>query len=271
MTSTDAAAAKFGKDRAGEYAVQSRIALAGYDACHELAACLLAAQIGRDRPARLLVLGAGGTGQEMLTAGKLAPSWSFTAVDPSPPMLGLARGNVDAAGLGTRVSFHESSLEELPDFGLFDGATLIGVLHHLPGSDAKAEILQMIAARLQPGAPFVLACNRSAYRDRPLFLSAWAERWRQNGAGDEEVEAKLGTILRGADPPDSDAAVEAMLAQAGFSNPLLFFSSLFWEPGSRRGGPTGKWRAWLDIDPASKTTPSEATRIPPSLMERTMA
>ena len=38
-----ASAAKFDTSRAAEYETQSRIALAGYDACHELAACLLAA------------------------------------------------------------------------------------------------------------------------------------------------------------------------------------------------------------------------------------
>ena len=52
---------KFDSDRAGEYAVQSRIALAGYDACHELSACQLAASLGRGGAARVLVAGVGGT------------------------------------------------------------------------------------------------------------------------------------------------------------------------------------------------------------------
>ena len=59
---TSAAARKFGADRAGEYAQQSRIALAGYEACHELAACMLAAVLGSGTPARLLIVGAGGGG-----------------------------------------------------------------------------------------------------------------------------------------------------------------------------------------------------------------
>jgi tRNA (cmo5U34)-methyltransferase len=36
---------KFDPARAAEYQVQSRIALAGYDACHELSACMLAAAL----------------------------------------------------------------------------------------------------------------------------------------------------------------------------------------------------------------------------------
>ena len=63
---------KFDAARAGEYAVQSRVALAGYDACHELAACLLAADLGSGRQAHVLVAGAGGTAQEIICAAKLS-------------------------------------------------------------------------------------------------------------------------------------------------------------------------------------------------------
>jgi tRNA (cmo5U34)-methyltransferase len=53
------AARKFDPSRAGEYEQQSRIGLAGYDACHELAACMLTATVGRATEARVLVAGAG--------------------------------------------------------------------------------------------------------------------------------------------------------------------------------------------------------------------
>lgn len=58
---------KFDHSRAAEYETQSRIALAGYDACHELSACLLSAHLGSD-PKVILVAGAGGTGQEILVS-----------------------------------------------------------------------------------------------------------------------------------------------------------------------------------------------------------
>jgi tRNA (cmo5U34)-methyltransferase len=48
------------------------------------------------------------------------------------------------------------------------------------------------------------------------------------GASDTEVAAKLGKIRQGAVPPASEAAVEDMLAAAGFRDSLRFFSSLFW-------------------------------------------
>jgi tRNA (cmo5U34)-methyltransferase len=232
-SSSSAAAAKFDPARAAEYAVQSRIALAGYDACHELAACLLAASLGRDTAAHLLIVGVGGTAQEVLCAAPLAPHWRFTAIDPSTPMLDLARtsierASIETAGLTSRVTLLQATVENLPATASFDAATLIGVLHHQSGDAAKHALLSAIAQRLKPGAPLILAGNRHAYASRPLFLAAWGERWRQHGASEDEVTAKLGKILQGADPPASDEAVADLLAEAGFEPPQQFFTSLFW-------------------------------------------
>ncbi|MBN3793059.1 class I SAM-dependent methyltransferase [Burkholderia sp. Ac-20353] len=244
-------AAKFDPARANEYAEQSRIALAGYDACHELTACMLASTIGA-RDAQVLVAGAGGTGQEILVCAALEPDWRFTAVDPSAPMLALARANVEAAGFGTRTRFVEGEVDTLPleaatrsspdarsngqqDDGSsapqdarFDGATLIGVLHHLPGDDAKAALLHAIARRLKPGAPLVVAGNYRRYADHPRLLDAWQQRWRMKGATPDAVREKLAKILQGADPPATEEAVHRLLDDAGFDAPLRFFASLFW-------------------------------------------
>jgi glutathione S-transferase len=186
--SLPASAAKFDPARAHEYAEQSRIALAGYDACHELTACMLASAI--DAPeARILVAGAGGTGQEICVAAALEPGWQFTAIDPSAPMLALARSNVEAAGFGARTAFVEDGVDALPDASAFDGATLIGVLHHVPGDEAKAALLRAIARRLKPGAPLVLAGNHRRYADHPRLLDAWQQRWRMKGATPDAVRA----------------------------------------------------------------------------------
>ena len=48
------------------------------------------------------------------------------------------------------------------------------------------------------------------------------------GATPSEVQAKLGRIMLGAEPPASEQAVAELLADAGFTPPLRFFSSLFW-------------------------------------------
>jgi tRNA (cmo5U34)-methyltransferase len=222
------AAQKFDTGRAAEYETQSRIALAGYDACHELSACMLAATLGSGRLAEVLVVGAGGGAQEIVTAGALEPAWRFVALDPSQPMMDLAIEKLKQHELIARTEIVHGYVDDLAADRLFDAATLFGVLHHLPGDQAKRDMLKGLATRLKPGAPLILAGNRHAYASQPLLLAAWGERWRMHGAGAEEVQAKLGKILQGADSPHSEAAVAALLDEAGFEPPAWFFSSLFW-------------------------------------------
>lgn len=219
---------KFDTSRANEYARQSRIALAGYDACQDLAACMLAASLGDAPSAKILVVGAGGTAQEIIAMANLEPGWRFMAVDPSQPMLDAARQQLEANHLLDRTTLHLGPLEDLAADASYDAATLIGVLHHLEGDDAKGRMLRSIRAHLKPGAPLIVAGNHYAYASQPLLLAAWGQRWRQHGATPDEVKAKLGKILQGADPPHSEAAVQKLLHDAGFGDATRFFSSLFW-------------------------------------------
>ena len=221
-------ASKFNSSRAEEYGQQSRIALAGYDACHELASCMLAAALGPQRPARILVVGAGGPAQEITIGGHMESNWRFTAVDPSEPMLAIATARIVEAGMVERTDIVLGSVHDLPNEPLFDAATLIGVLHHLPGDESKRDILHAIASRLRPCGPLILASNHYSYASEPLMLEAWGKRWRMQGATPDEVKAKLDKILQGADPPHSEAAVFALLAESGFEAPKRFFASLFW-------------------------------------------
>jgi len=225
---------KFDPSRAAEYAAQSRIALAGYEACHELAACLLSAMLEPGSPATVLVAGAGGTGNEILSMARLEPHWRFVAVDPSPPMLALAMEHIAAAALDGRTEVVPGHVAGLPVARAFDAATLIGVLHHVPGPEAQLALLRDIACRLRPGAPLVVAGNCMAYASEPLLMAAWGRRWRMHGASDEEVRAKLGKILHGADPPGSEQALADLLDAAGFAPPKRFFSSLFWSAWATR-------------------------------------
>lgn len=227
-SSTSSAVEKFDTSRADEYGKQSRIALAGYDACHDLAACMLAASLASMDSAKILVVGAGGTAQEIISMAKLEPSWRFTAVDPSEPMLAVATQALTANRLLDRTDVHLGSVETLAADQAYDAATLIGVLHHVPGDDPKRALLKSIQAHLKPGAPLIVAGNHYAYASQPLLLDAWGQRWRQQGASADEVKVKLGKILQGADPPHSEAAVQKLLHDAGFGDATRFFSSLFW-------------------------------------------
>jgi tRNA (cmo5U34)-methyltransferase len=177
---------------------------------------------------RVLVVGAGGTAGEIIAAARLEPDWSFVAVDPSPPMLELARTALAENGLERRVDTVLGTVTNIPAEPSFDAAIMIGVLHHLPGQSPKREIIEQLATRLKPGAPLILAGNYRAYAAEPVLMAAWAARWRMHGAGPDEVRAKMDKILEGAEPPRSEEEVATLLAEAGFEMPLRFFASLFW-------------------------------------------
>ncbi|HSX95704.1 MAG TPA: class I SAM-dependent methyltransferase [Hydrogenophaga sp.] len=239
-------AAKFDASRADEYSRQSRIALAGYDACHELSACMLSAALGAGRSAKVLVVGAGGTAGEIVAAARLEPQWTFCAVDPSGPMLEVAQAHLMDAGVADRVETVLGTLGDLRSATLFDAAIMIGVLHHLPGDAAKQEILSQTASWLQPGAPLIVAGNYRHYASQPLLMAAWAARWRMSGAQPEEVQLKMARILQGAEPPQSEERVISLLSDAGFDEPLRFFSSLFW----------GAWLTRVRDDSATAIAPA---------------
>lgn len=65
-------------------------------------------------------------------------------------------------------------------------------------------MLRALHARLKPGAPLIVACNHCLYESQPLFLKAWAVRWRMAGAVKAKVAVKLGTIRQGVVPPQSE-------------------------------------------------------------------
>ena len=220
------AAKKFDPSRAAEYDRQARVALAGYEAMHELGACCLAAVLGEGGERSLLVVGVG-TGQEIASIGALEPGWRFTAVDPSGPMITIARERLGALGLLDRTALIESGVETLPDTQ-HDAATLIGVLHHLPDAAARIGLLAAIAQRLKPGAPLILGGNYRTYDSEPLLRATWRQRWRQQGAPAAAADAQFARIAQGVVPPESEAEVFRLLAEAGFVNPTRFFNSLFW-------------------------------------------
>lgn len=217
----------FDADHAREYERKSRLSLAGYDAFHELTACVLKAALQHVDNARVLVVGAG-TGKELVTAAQIAPNWSFVAVDPSAPMLDVARTSIALAGIADRVALHVGTVDDLRNDDRFDAATLIGVLHHVTGDDAKLATLRGIADRLHDRALLVLASHHGRYAEQPLLLDAMAERLRLNGMTHEQIARMRQRLHDETDAPASEDAIIDLLDAAGFSRPLRYFTSLFW-------------------------------------------
>ncbi|MGK4001573.1 methyltransferase [Sorangium sp. So ce1036] len=227
-------AAGFGRERALHYDGHVRLSIAGYDAMQQVIAEVIVAALPDTEAASLLMIGVG-TGSEVKPYARLAGAGvRFTGVDPSPEMLAVAREKLAAEGLLERTSLHACALRDLARGPLFDGAQMIGVLHHVPGDEARLELLREIAGRLKPGAPFVIGVRVG---DDPLLMAAETQRLLAAGRPPEAV-AQRQAALASMKVPASDAEVFALLARAGFVAPRLIFGELHFKTWVTRCEPS---------------------------------
>ncbi|WP_202389585.1 class I SAM-dependent methyltransferase [Croceibacterium soli] len=194
----------------------------GFADLHRMTAILLAERAPED--ARILVLGAGG-GLELRALAEAHPGWTFVGVDPAAAMLDEARRVLgpDAA----RVIFCEGYIDDAPE-GPFDGAACLLTLHFLEDAE-RSRTVRELHRRLKPGAPFVAAHSSfpQSRGARALWLSRYGAFARASGANPEQVEKMCATVdahLPLLDP-DQD---EAILCEAGFSDPALFYAAFTW-------------------------------------------
>ena len=212
----------FGPERASHYDAGVGAAIAGYAAMHEVIAAAMAAALRGNAAASVLCVGVG-TGQELLPYARYgAPAWRLTGVDTSPHMLAVARERSSGAGLQGRVQLHAGALQELPPGPRFDGAQMVGVLHHVEGEDARLALLREVVRRLGPGAPFIIGGRVGA---DPVLLAVEEEQLRVAGVSPEQLERRREGLAHAA-PPPSDEALFALLHRAGLTEPRQLFASL---------------------------------------------
>ncbi|MFE8605526.1 class I SAM-dependent methyltransferase [Archangium violaceum] len=225
----------FGADRAAHYDSQASVNLAGAPAMYELGVSALTAQLDGQEAASLLFVGMG-TGAELVPYTRFGvPGWRFTGVDPSGAMLDVARKRLEAEGLLSRTQLHVGELRTLPPGPPFDGAQMMGVLHHVEGEEARLELLREVTRRLKPGAPLVVGCRVG--KD-PVLTNVEFRRLRAYGVPQDALENRRQRLAE-VRPIESDAALFAMLARAGLVEPRPIFISLQFkvflarfEPGS---------------------------------------
>lgn len=102
------------------------------------------------KDARVLCVGAG-TGIEISYLAKIFPGWSFTAVEPSGPMLEVCRQRARGEGFYSRCEFHEGYLDSLPTCNPFDGATCFLVSQFILDREERVQFFREIANRLVIG------------------------------------------------------------------------------------------------------------------------
>lgn len=174
----------------------------------------------------MLVAGCG-TGMEIVGLGQNRPRWQFTGVDPSADMVAIARRRVAEREMEHRVELHVGLTNELPDSPPYDAATAILVMHFLPDDGSKLELLKDIAARLEPGAPFVLAdaCGERTSARFASFMSAWKDRQLTLGMTEADIDERFREVLSVVHFVPEER-VTSLLEEAGFGEVTRFYGAL---------------------------------------------
>lgn len=188
--------------------------------------------------ARVLCIGAG-TGEEIAYLAQRFPGWTFTAVEPSGPMLAVCRDKAIKGGYAERCHFHEGYLQSLPEQAAFDAATCFLVSQFILEHDARADFFCTIAARLGPGA--LLASSDLASDVSSPHYDALLETWLNMmavagipAAGLEQMRAAYARDV--AILPREQVA--AIIEAGGFANPVPFYQAgLIHAWYSRRAAP----------------------------------
>lgn len=113
-------------------------------------------------------------------------------------------------------------LQDLPAGPRFDGAQMLGVLHHVKGEAEQRALLREVARRLEPGAPFILGGHVGT---DPVLVAVEEELRRVGGATEEQL-ARRRDLHAHLDVPASEEALFALLRDAGLTQPRQLFASL---------------------------------------------
>jgi tRNA (cmo5U34)-methyltransferase len=187
----------------------------GYADMQRMAMLLLAERAPDD--ASVLVLGAGG-GLEIKVFAKAQPGWTFVGVDPSAPMLDLAR--LTLGELSARALLHQGFIDNAPA-GPFDAAACILTLHFIERQE-RLRTLEEVRRRLKPGAPFVVAHYSIPQGELDLWMSRFAAFAITSGIERSQAEkARSGVAERL--PILSPEDDQQLLREAGFTEISLFY------------------------------------------------
>ncbi len=166
--------------------------------------------------ARVMSVGAG-TGSELMYLAAAFPSWRFTVVEPSAPMLEICRARIAEAGIGERCTLHEGVVPTLPAGPPHDAAVAHFVSHFLVEPGSRQAFFADIAARLAPGGHLVAAdiAGSKAEADWPAMVRLFDPGLALCGM-DESARADYWTSLGRDVALQSVGEVSALIGAAGF-------------------------------------------------------
>jgi tRNA (cmo5U34)-methyltransferase len=193
--------------------------------------------------ARVLCVGVG-TGDELVHLARTNPSWSFTALDPSPEMLALCKEKARRNGVEGRCDFFEGHLAELPVLEPFDAATCLLVSYFMLDPTERESLFSEIAARLRVGGLLVNAelSSGSSERDREVLTDSWVALHRSVGIGLKPDYLGRDVVV------SSVAEIETLLDRAGFGAATVVFQATL----------IRAWRSQLVSDHGGRMRPEGA-------------
>lgn len=174
--------------------------------------------------ARILIAGAG-TGAEARYLAARFPGWRFTLIDPSAPMLAVARRHAEAEGFADRCTFLADYVSATP-LEAHDAATSLLVSHFLTETQARQAFFADIAARLKPGG-LLFNLDLCANRQAASFggtLGLWLDLLRLGGVPEEGRTGWVAAYGRdfGVHGPSE---LECLIEAAGFTPPAPVFQA----------------------------------------------
>ena len=199
------------------YADETPKKVPGLSDLHRMTAILLSERA--PDAAYILVVGAGG-GLELQAMAQARPDWRFTGVDPSPAMLDIARHTTKS--YAERIELLAGTVDQAP-FEPFDGATCLLTLHFLVRKE-RLHTLGEIRRRLKPGSALVIAHHTSPDGDPERWLARSAI-FADRTPSDARKSAASAKAMADRLPLLSPAEEEALLLEAGFLEPTLFYAA----------------------------------------------
>ena len=207
--------------RQADFDALARQQIPGYSSLARLSVSLLAGYPSlQPSGSKVLVVGCG-TGAELREAQGLRPDWALTGVDPAASLLDEARRRLGTAA--QQVRWVDSRVEDLPGEASYGAAIAVLVLQELPDDGAKLRFLSALARLLQPGAPLVLVDVLAGFGGMASGTTQQFQAALKRFQGDANAQAVM---------PEAplhligEARRSALLAAAGFSDPLRFYQAL---------------------------------------------